>query len=1136
MEKQNIGGLLLNKMAKNIQREIIEAYFRDNSVVQNQIESFNYFIERSLKNIIMGVSKKKIPEYLHDIYDKVNLKIKDAWLKSPEHIEVDGSKTPLTPHIARLRGITYAAPLFLKVETQIDGKKESFDVEIAKMPIMLKSNNCILFGKNKDELIEVGEDPYEPGGYFIVNGTEKVVVMIEDLALSKFFIEKDIVNIPVGKMFSERGVYKSLQQVKKEKDGVYTYSFGNFKNIPIFLIIKALGVIKDKDIVDLIQTTDSSVLFQLSEFSALKTKDECYEILAKRFNLFGASKEKYERIDFYLDNFVLPHLGIEEENRIDKANLIAKLFKKYFLTINQKEVLFDDKDHYANKRVKLVGQLLDQMFVGSFNDLIVDILTSFKRMMKRDKFHSMKIIIRGQLLTQKITSALSLGVWSDGRRGVAQYLKRENFSDTISHLTRIISPLSSSQENFLARELHPTHYGRLCPFETPEGSSIGLRKNLAIMAKVTYKNSSSNYDNLMDNLKQIGLNGIGENLEKYDVILDNRFIGTIQSSKKFLEDFKKLRRENKLDAIYNIHFNESLGTIIIEGSEGRVRKPLIICENGNSKFTKKIYDELLSKNINFDYLIENGIVEYIDALEEDDCFVALREEDLTIEHTHLEIAPYLFIGLNSGTVPFLEYDEGSRLIRGQKTVKQSVGLYSTNFNLRKETDRNVIVNTQKPLVSTIFYDIQKLENHPAGQNMTIAIMSYEGYNMEDGIILNQSSLDLGMQRSFYFKIHDSCEIKYPGGINDKICLPGEDVKGVRLKEDYRYLDDDGIVKIGEYLNTGDVLIGKVSPPKFSEDSQGFGQMINLEVDSSLALKEDEKGRVSKVFILENNDGDKEVDVILRDLRIPIVGDKFASRHGQKGVVGATFRKSDMPFSENGIVPDIITSPHSIPGRKTVSHVMEVLGGKVAALRGEFVDGTAFDGEKIFDLENELENLGFDKYGTETMYDPKTGKKLNAKIYVGNIYYLRLKHQVENKIQARGIGPVQLLTRQPSEGRTRSGGLKLGEMEKDALISHGATLLLKERFSSDQTTAYVCQGCGYLADPYFFNYKSKCPCCNSTKFEIIELAYAFKLFTNELKSLGINPKFKTKDRYFDEENEKGTLVENDENNLEEVVEE
>ncbi len=484
-------------------KEVLKSYFEENSLVESQLRSYNYFINEGLKDIILGFDRTSIPEYLLEVYDEVNLKIEKVWLGEPNHVEVDGSTTKLTPALARHRGLSYSAPLYLRVSTLIGTQKDEFEVQIAKMPIMLKSEKCVLFGKSDEELIKLGEDPNEPGGYFVVNGTEKVVVLMEDLALNKFFIEDINAEEPLGRMFSERGVYKSLQEIKRLKDGSYIYTFGNFKNIPIFLLIKSLGILSDKEIVSLTEVAESDVIFQMSEFSGVSTIEEAEELLFKRFNLVGSQKEKNDRLSFYLDNFVLPHVGVKEENRIDKARLICKLFKRYYQVLNGQGAI-DDKDNFSNKRVKLVGQLFEHLFVNNFNELIVDILTNFQRMIKRGRFSSMKIIIREQLLSQKINSALAIGTWSDGRKGVAQYLKRENFFDMLSHLTRVVSPLSTSQENFSARELHSTHYGRLCPVETPEGHSIGLRKNLALMANVTYKTVDDSKE-VVDKLKEIGL-------------------------------------------------------------------------------------------------------------------------------------------------------------------------------------------------------------------------------------------------------------------------------------------------------------------------------------------------------------------------------------------------------------------------------------------------------------------------------------------------------------------------------------------------------------------------------------------------------------------------------------------------------
>ena len=599
-----------------------------------------------------------------------------------------------------------------------------------------------------------------------------------------------------------------------------------------------------------------------------------------------------------------------------------------------------------------------------------------------------------------------------------------------------------------------------------------------------------------------------------DVYFKEIYIGGCPDGQSFVDNFKKSRRNGEVSTDLNIRFDKELSSIYIEGSPGRVRRPLVVVTKGVCALNDEIVLKVKSGELNYDDLVSSGIIEYIDALEEEDCYVAMYTNEITNEHTHVELSPILMFGLNTGTVPFSNYDEPGRLMRGQKTIKQAVGTYTLNFLNRKETDRNVLVNPQRPLVETFVYDLLGSKTHPAGQNLTVAIMSFEGYNMEDGIILNKSSVDRGMQRSFYYKVHSSSEVKYPGGLQDRIGVPNSDIKGYRMEEDYKYIEDDGIVYLGQKVGPGDVIIGKIAPPRFIEEIEGFGQMVNLNIDSSLALRDGEKGVVSSVYVIENSSGDKETNVLLRDQRMPIVGDKFASRHGQKGVIGGVIHGTDLPFTENGTTPDLIFSPHSIPGRKTVSHVMEVLAGKVAALSGEFVDANPFDGQSEDDLRKQLAEYGLNSTGTEVMYDPKTGKKMEVEVYVGSLYYLRLSHQVENKLQARGTGPIQLLTRQPAEGRMRGGGLKLGEMEKDALLSHGTALLLKERFSSDKTTALICENCGYLGDPYLFNYKSKCPICNASKFNEVEIAYAFKLLMNELKSLGVNPTFGTKDRFFD----------------------
>ncbi len=482
-------------------RDILKAYYKDYSLVSTQIKSFNYFISHGLKNIIMGFDKNTLPENLLEIYEDINFKVTNVELGEPEHIEVDGSKIALTPNIARLRGLTYAAPLYLEISTRIGTQKEVFKVQIARMPIMLKSEKCVLNGKTKEELIALGEDPDEPGGYFIINGTERVVVYIEDLALNKFFVTKERDKY-IGRMFSERGVYKSLQEINRKKDGSYIYTFGNFKNVPIFLLVKALGLSSDKEIIENLGLTDPDIIFQLSEFSQIQNTDDAKDTLARTLHVSGNTPDRRERINYYLDNFVLPHIGTDEESRIIKAKTICRLLKKY-IYVSQGKLHEDDKDHLMNKRLKLVGELFSHLFMTNFSQLIIDILTNFQRAIKRGRFSSLKIIVREQFLTQKIMTAMAKGNWSDGRRGVSQYIKRENYFDFISHLTRVVSPLSTSQENFDARELHATHFGRLCALETPEGHPIGLRKNLAVMSNLTYKLPKT--EGIIEELEELGL-------------------------------------------------------------------------------------------------------------------------------------------------------------------------------------------------------------------------------------------------------------------------------------------------------------------------------------------------------------------------------------------------------------------------------------------------------------------------------------------------------------------------------------------------------------------------------------------------------------------------------------------------------
>jgi len=598
-----------------------------------------------------------------------------------------------------------------------------------------------------------------------------------------------------------------------------------------------------------------------------------------------------------------------------------------------------------------------------------------------------------------------------------------------------------------------------------------------------------------------------------DVYLDEKYIGTVDSPRDFAKSFIEERRKQKLSTAINVSYDSEFDEISIHTATGRVRRPLIIVENGKPLLTEEHLKKLESGDMRWQDLIEQGIIEYLDANEEENTLVALTDKDLTKEHTHLELDPITILGLITSLVPYANFGQSSRLNRGSKTQKQALGLYASNYLLRMDTDISILQYPQRPIVKSFMHDISKYERHPCGQNITIALLSYDGYNMQDALIVNQGSVERGLARSFYFRPYNADELRYQGGLIDEIGIPDKEVKAYRSEEDYRFLEDDGIIFPEAKVHEDDVLIGKTSPPRFLGEMEEFSIAANTRRESSVAVKHGERGVVDMVVLTENDEGNKLIQIRLRDERIPEPGDKFASRYGQKGVIGRIVPQADMPFTASGIVPDIIFSPHSIPSRMTISHLIEVIGGKVGALGGRQIDGTTFSAESEKDLRKELLELGFRENGTERMYNGITGEEFTSNIFVGNMYYLKLKHMVANKMHARASGKIQLLTRQPIEGRSAGGGLRLGEMEKDCLVAHGASLLLKERFDSDKTILHICENCGMVAIFDWVKRRASCPKCGvNAEVNSVEMSYAFKLLLDELKSLNIYPKINLKNKY------------------------
>ncbi len=1105
---------------------IIEDILKREGIARQHLNSFDEFFERGLQSIINEVGHIEIEnaEYPYKI------QLGKIRIERPRMMELDGSITHSSPAEARLRNVSYAAPIMMEARVIEDNKVlESRFVHIGDVPVMIKSLHCILRNCNNRKLVEKGEDTNDPGGYFIINGSERVIVGLEDLSYNKIIVDKELLSGNVvykAKVYSSIVGYRAKLELVMKNDGLIVARIpGSPVDVPVMTLIRALGLESDREIAGVVSMVDAvqdELEASFEKSGDVSTTKDAIVYISKRIAPGMLEEFQIKRAETLLDWGLLPHLGKHPENRKEKAQFLGEAVCK-LLELKMGWITADDKDHYGNKVIKFAGQMLADLFRTAFKNLVRDMKYQLERSGQKRGINAVAAAIRPGVITDKLNNAIATGNWGRGRVGVTQLLDRTNYLSTISHLRRIQSPLSRTQPNFEARDLHATHFGRICPSETPEGSNCGLVKNLALSGIISV---NAPPEVIVEKLYELGVvhffdtdSDLKRNGTR--VFVDGRLVGYYENGAELAEQLRAQRRSAKIHSHVGVSFHESSARdatkrLYVNCNAGRVLRPLIIVQHGQSRLTPELLGKVALRTKNWTDLLQDGVLELIDANEEENCYIAMSEDDIGADHTHLEIFPPAILGAGASIIPYPEHNQSPRNTYESAMAKQSLGFSTPMMNTSTYVRQHFMLYPQTPIVNTKAMKLLGLEDRPAGQNCVVAVLPFDGYNIEDAIVLSKASVDRGLGRTFFYRIYDAEAKQYPGGARDTFEIPSADdnIRGYKGERAYRLLEDDGIIASESTVKGGDILIGKTSPPRFMEDFREFEPSGVYRRDTSIGVRPSESGVVDTVVMTQSSEGGSMYKIRVRDMRIPEIGDKFASRHGQKGVLGILANAEDLPYTAQGISPDVLINPHAFPSRMTVGMLMECICGKSAALRGKRFDGSAFVGEKMDEVREIMDAHEFKYSGKEVMYDGRTGKAFPVDVFIGTVYYQKLHHMVADKIHARARGQVQMLTKQPTEGRARGGGLRFGEMERDCLIAYGASMILKDRLldESDKSDVFVCERCGLVAYHDMRQRKYVCRVCgDKAKVSSVSVAYAFKLLLQEMQSLNVAPRLLIKER-------------------------
>lgn len=904
------------------------------------------------------------------------------------------------------------------------------------------------------------------------------------------------------------------------------------EDIPIVVLFKAMGVLSDHEILLLVAGTDATYqdLFSgnFEEFAKLGvfTQLEALDYIGSRIKMtrkvaFGAPRRDWpqEALETLI-SVIANHVPVHSLNFRPKCLFIAYMVRRVLMAKHD-NTLMDDRDYVGNKRLELAGQLLSLLFEDLFKKFNHDIKLTIDKVLKKpartEEFDALSIVqVHANHITTGMNRAISTGNWDlkrfrMNRGGITQVLSRLSYISALGMMTRISSQFEKTRKISGPRALQPSQFGMLCPSDTPEGEACGLVKNLALMTHITTDDEQDPVRNLTfilgahdvaaANGKDLFVNGA------YIIFINGTPIALTQSPKFFLNSFRSLRRTGRISEFISIFINHHHSAVHIATDEGRICRPLIIVEKGKSKVTARHLKQLRSGRIDFDGFLSRGVVEYLDVNEENDANIAMYEEEINETTTHLEIEPFTILGAVAGLIPYPHHNQSPRNTYQCAMGKQAIGAIAHNQFLRIDSLLYLMVYPHKPMVKTRTIELIKYDKLPAGQNAIVAVMSYSGYDIEDALVLNKASCDRGFGRCQVFRKYATTLQRYPNGTEDRVGDPLVE-NGAPVKR-HALLDEHGLAAVGEKVSAGEVYINKQTP--FNANATGIGSDPGFDGyrDTAMVYRLPDPSYIDKVMISVTESDQRLIKVQTRQTRRPEVGDKFSSRHGQKGVVGIIAEQVDMPFNDEGVVPDIIMNPHGFPSRMTVGKMLELISGKAGVLSGELQYGTAFGGSKVEDMSDILIRHGFSYSGKDFVTSGITGESLPAYVFFGPVYYQKLKHMVQDKMHSRARGKVATLTRQPTEGRARDGGLRFGEMERDCLIAYGASQLLLERLmlSSDAHQVDVCTGCGLMG------YQGWCQSCKKSQgMTRMTIPYAAKLLVQELFSMNVLARFRLEDEF------------------------